>query len=226
MNARPHLLFDFDSTLVEVEALDELFSRTLDGGGVGDGRVGLEARFREITDAGMAGEIPFETSLRERVALLAATRADVAEAARALLTRITPSVARNRGYLSRHRDRIRIVSGGFEELIGPVAHALGLLEGPDRIVANRFAWNDAGRIAGTDATTSLARGGKAGAVRALGLEGEVWAVGDGATDLALREAGIATRFIAFVENRRRAPVVERADAVVGDLDELIRLIDG
>jgi D-3-phosphoglycerate dehydrogenase / 2-oxoglutarate reductase len=211
----PSLLFDFDSTLVQVEGADELFAETLANAPDRDGRL---ARFREITDQGMAGEIPYEQSLRLRVGLLRASRADVARVGEALVDELTPSVHRNRDWIVRNRSRIWIVSGGFHELIAPVATELGIA--PARILAHRFRWSAEGFTVGVDPGTALARGGKPAAVREAGIPAPIWVIGDGATDLELREVGLATHFFAFVENRRRSAVVEAADGVLERLEDL------
>jgi D-3-phosphoglycerate dehydrogenase len=50
-------------------------------------------------------------------------------------------------------------------------------------------------------------------------------IGDGATDLEVRERGLADRFVAFTENRHRDPVVAKADFVAKSMDELIALLE-
>lgn len=215
MAVLPHLIFDFDSTLVTVEAADELFARAL--GSAPDRAARLE-RFRALTDQGMAGKITYSESLEARLALLQANRADVEALGLELVSRITPSVARNRDRLWRNAARVWVISGGFEELILPVVRELGLRT--DRVRAHRFRWTAEDQIDGVDPDTALARGGKVLAVRELALEGPVWIVGDGATDLELRERGLAHRFFAFAENCRRPSVMERADDVLESLDEL------
>jgi D-3-phosphoglycerate dehydrogenase / 2-oxoglutarate reductase len=216
----PNLVFDFDSTLVTVEGADELFARSLASASDAEERI---ERFRRITEQGMAGEISYEESLRTRLRLLDADPGQVAELATELVTRITPSVRRNRQAFRRHRDRIWIVSGGFEELIGPVAEWLGLPT--ERIWAHRLRWNADGRLQGVEPGTALARGGKALALREMGVRSPVWVVGDGITDLELRERGLAERFLAFVENCRRPAVVDAADAVLTSMDELFTLVE-
>lgn len=216
---RPILLIDFDSTLVDAEGLDELFARSVAGTPDGPERT---ARFQAITDRGMAGELSYEESLGARLALLDAPRGAVEALAADLVDRIGPSVRRNAGFFRQYGPGVWVVSGGFQELILPTSRVLGIPD--ERVLAHRFRWDGGGRVSGVDPDTPLARGGKPGAVAALGLEGEVWAVGDGATDLELRDVGLARRFVAYVEHRERPPVMERADHVVRDFDELLELL--
>lgn len=211
----PQLVFDFDSTLVTVEGADELFAHSLEGTPDREART---ARFRDLTDRGMAGEITYAESLRLRLGLLDATRTQVEEVGRRLVEHVTPSVRANRARLARHRERIWIVSGGFEELILPVVRFLGLM--PVQVRAHRFHWGPGERLAGVDPSTALARGGKPEALRELELDRPVWVIGDGATDLELRELGLADRFFAFTENRSRPGIVQHADGVVPRIDHL------
>lgn len=215
------LVFDFDSTLIRSEGLDELFARSLREHP--DRKARLE-EFRALTDRGMSGGLQFQASLENRMALLEADRRLVLEVAGALAADLTPSVARHAPFFRGNRHGIFILSGGFLDLIEPAARVLGIEA--DRIGANRFLFDETGRVAGMDPDTPLARGGKAAAMKEWGLDsGEVWVVGDGATDLELRELGLASRFIAFTENRHREPVVRCADHVARSMDDLLVILE-
>jgi len=217
----PILVFDFDSTLVRSEGLDELFAHSVRDRP--DGGARLE-EFRSITDLGMEGGLPFQASLERRMAALEADRSMVEQVARVLAGDLTRSVARHAPFFHRNRGRIYVVSGGFHELIEPAVRALRIT--PDRIGANRFLFDEAGRVTGLDPDTPLARGGKGAALEEWDLDpARVWVVGDGATDLELRDLGLASRFVAFTENRRREPVIQRADHVAASMDDLLTLLD-
>jgi D-3-phosphoglycerate dehydrogenase / 2-oxoglutarate reductase len=228
----PFLLLDFDSTLVTVESLDELFDRVVSEVGLAaaDGPGG-RTRFRELTDAGMDGTSSQAETLRRRLALFppGTLRPEtVAAAGRAIAEQVAPSVLRNAEFF-RGYDGILIVSGGFSELILPAARRLGIPE--EQVVAHAF--RPARAMKGTlelDPRTPMARGGKVGAIRALAAAGVIpsgrplWILGDGATDLELRTAGVAERFVAFTENVVRPPVVAAADHVARTFDEFLELL--
>jgi D-3-phosphoglycerate dehydrogenase len=215
------LVFDFDSTLVSVEGLDELFARSLADAPDRDSRL---AAFQEITDLGMSGEITAEDSLERRLAVLAADRALVREVGEEIARHLSPSVERHLDFFRVNFSRVGVVSGGFEELILPTLGRLGLPA--SGLQAHRFRYDPSGRILGLDPGTVIAQGGKPAAVARLRSSGEaLWMIGDGATDLEVRERGLADRFIAFTENRRREPVVSKADHVAGSMDELIALLE-
>jgi len=216
------LVFDFDSTLVSVEGLDELFARSLEGAGDRGERI---AAFREITDLGMAGALSADESLSRRLGVLKADRTMVQEVAEAISRTLSPSVTRNLDFFRQRLPWIHVVSGGFEELIVPTLERLGIP--PARLQAHRFRWDPDGRIVGLDPTTVMATGGKPAVLERIRDEGTpVWMVGDGATDLEVREMGLADRFIAFTENRHRDPVVAKADHVAHSMDDLIGLLEG
>ncbi|MBX9576113.1 MAG: phosphoglycerate dehydrogenase [Caulobacteraceae bacterium] len=212
----PTLIFDFDSTLVDFETLELLAELSLaDAPDAAERR----AQVAELTDRAMAGEIGFAEALETRLALLPITREHVQVAAGRATSRLTPSVARNLETLRRHADRLVIVSGGFREVIAPVADLLGVPA--DRVLANDLTHDDAGRVTGVAPSPLLAPHGKAAAIRALNLTGPVVMIGDGWTDAEVKQAGAADRFVAFTEIVRRDRVVAAADLEAATLDEVL-----
>jgi cytosine/adenosine deaminase-related metal-dependent hydrolase len=117
--------------------------------------------------------------------------------------------------------RIVVVSGGLREAVAPFAAALGV---PDADVhAVRVDFDAAGEYAGYDEASPLATAaGKRTLVESLALPAPALAVGDGATDLAIRPAVAA--FAAFTGFVRRAAVVEAAAHVVPDFTHLQELV--
>jgi D-3-phosphoglycerate dehydrogenase len=212
----PTLIFDFDSTLVDFETLELLAELSLaDTPDAAERR----ARVAELTDRAMAGEIGFAEALKERLSLLPITREHVQAAAARATSRLAPSVARNLETLRRHADRLVVVSGGFREVIAPVADLLGVPA--DRVLANDLTYDGAGRVTGVLPNPILQRQGKAAAIRALNLTGPVVMIGDGWTDAEVKQAGAADRFVAFTEIVRRDRVVAAADLEAATLDEVL-----
>ncbi len=219
MNDPTTYVFDFDSTLVRIETLEVLADLALAGR---PDAAAVQAEIARLTDAAMAGDLPFGEALRRRLALLPLTRAHVEALAAHIIDEEAPSVRRNLGFFRENADRIAIVSGGFREIIAPVAAHLGVSAA--RIFANDLIYDEAGRVTGIDAANPLSEaGGKAVAIRAAGFSGEVVMVGDGWTDAEVKLAGAADRFYAFTEIVRRERVVAAADAEVASLDEVLHL---
>ena len=210
-------IFDFDSTLVRIETLEALADIALAGP---PDAAEVRAEIARLTDQAMAGEIGFGEALRRRLALLPLTRDHVRTLADRILDEGTPSVRRNLAFFRSHSDRIVILSGGFREIITPVAERLGVA--PDRVLANDLLYDAEGRVAGVDTANPLSEaGGKPTVIRALGLTGPVVMVGDGWNDAEVKQAGAADRFYAFTEIVRRPPVVASADAEAASNDELL-----
>lgn len=217
MTVRPNYVFDFDSTLVRIETLDALADLALTGAPDADA---VRAEIQRLTDQAMAGEIAFGEALRLRLALLPLTRAHIDALAERILDEGAPSVRRNRQWFLDNADRVAVVSGGFREVIAPIAARLGVAA--DRVLCNDLRYDSEGRVVGVDDANPLSHaGGKAEVIRALNLAGPVIMVGDGWTDAEVKQAGAADRFYAFTEIVRRPSVMAVADVVAASIDELL-----
>lgn len=74
-----------------------------------------------------------------------------------------------------------ILSGGFREVIAPVAELLGV--SPDRVLCNDLIYDADGRVTGVDDANPLSHAdGKPAVIHALNLSGRVVMVGDGWND--------------------------------------------
>jgi phosphoserine phosphatase len=186
------VVMDVDSTLVQGEVIEMLAEQA-----------GCLPQVKEVTDAAMRGELDFEASLRERVALLEGLEA-------AALDRVYEEIELAPGArtmvrtLKRLGYRFAIVSGGFTRVTDRIAADLGI----DFAAANELEVAD-GRLTGRIVGPVLDRAGKAAALRRFADEagvavGATVAVGDGANDLdMLSAAGLGIAFNA-------KPVVQRA----------------
>lgn len=215
--AEPTYVFDFDSTLVRIETLEALADVALTGA---PDAATIRAEVATLTDQAMAGDLPFGEALRRRLALLPLTRTHVAELAGRILEEGTPSVRRNLRFFRENAGRIVILSGGFREIIAPLAAHLHV--SPDRVLCNDLTYDGEGRVTGVDEANPLSRaGGKATSLRTLCLPGPVVMIGDGWTDAEVRLAGAADRFYAFTEIVRRDRVIAAADAEAPSMDEFL-----
>ena len=191
------VVMDVDSTLIQDEVID-LLAR----------EAGCEAAVAEVTARAMAGELDFAESLRERVAALAGTPQS------ALLTvrdavRLTPGARTLCRTLVSLGYKLALVSGGFSEIVGPLAAQLGV----HRFRANTLEVAD-GVLTGRVIPPIVDRAGKAQALREFADEfgfavSRTVAIGDGANDLdMLAAAGLGVAFNA------KPAVAAAADASV------------
>jgi D-3-phosphoglycerate dehydrogenase len=213
----PVFIFDFDSTLVRIETLEALAEIALSDA---PDSAAKKAEIAALTDQAMTGQVDFGTALRRRLELLALTRGHVEALTDRILDEASASIRRNVDFFERHAERVYILSGGFREVIAPLAARLGVA--PDHVLANDLIYDDEGRVTGVDDANPLSRdNGKPEVIKALNLTGTVVMVGDGWTDAEVKLAGAADRFYAFTEVVSRQKVIEVADATAASLDEVL-----
>ncbi len=210
-------IIDFDSTITKVEGLDQLAAIALAHSSDGTKVV---QQIKELTDAGMNGELSLSESLSKRMSLLNANKKHVDALVEFLLENISESFERNKKFLQEYADQILVVSSGFKDFIIPVVSYLGLKA--ENVYANTFIYNDHGDIIGVDNSNVLSQtGGKIELVKSLNLDAHVSVIGDGFTDYEIKQHGLADRFYAFVENVERQKVVDVADFTIKSLDEFL-----
>lgn len=197
------LVLDFDSCLVPVESLEVHAARHL-----GDDPERL-AKLEALTRAGMEGEIDFEDSLQQRLGLMQLERSGLQALGQELAGRTSHGAPQMIDSFQAEGHEVWIVSGGFQEVLMPVARQLGIPEG--RVQGVRAIWDASDRFSGLDDRYPFHRSKIAG----LDTLRPSWArpavgVGDGMTDLALHEAGYVDAFIAYVEHSRRQAVLDKS----------------
>jgi len=217
----PTFIIDFDSTLVAVEALDELAKISLSHN---PHKEKIARQISEITHEAMEGKIDFPTSLAKRFELFQPTSEDVSQITIFLKDHLTPSLSRNKEFFQKYHEQIYIISGGFREYILPVVKELGITE--NHILANTFTYDKKGTITGFDTTNPLSQvNGKVKAVTTLKPKGKICVIGDGITDYQIKEQGKADVFFAFTENVSRKGVIAKADKIIRSFDELLFAYD-
>jgi len=186
------VVMDVDSTLVQGEVIEMLAEQA-----------GCGEEVRAVTEAAMRGELDFEQSLRDRVALLAGLEAAALDRVYDALE-LTPGARTMVRTLKRLGYRFAIVSGGFSAVTDRIAADLGI----DFAASNELEVVE-GRLTGRVLGPVLDRAGKAAALRRFAAEarvspGATVAIGDGANDLdMLSAAGLGIAFNA-------KPVVQQA----------------
>ena len=170
------IVMDVDSTLIQGEVIEMLAAHA-----------GFEDEVAAVTEAAMRGDLDFETSLRERVRLLAGLDASVIDSVFDSIV-VNPGARTLVRTLRRLGYRFAIVSGGFSQITDRLADELGI----HRSRANKLEIVD-GKLTGNLEGDVVDRAGKARALREfaadLGVpEAATIAIGDGANDLDMLEA--------------------------------------
>lgn len=209
MTVSPLVVLDCDSTTIQDEVI-ELIADV----------AGSREAVAEVTERAMRGELDFAESLRERVATLAGTPDSVFADTYARV-RLTPGITELIAEVHRRGGKVGVVSGGFHEVLDPLAKDLGL----DFWRANRLEVID-GKLTGKTVGPIIDGNAKAQALQewssetGIALSASV-AIGDGANDLAMM--GVAAIGISF---NGKPVVVEQADeAIETDLTRAIEFLD-
>jgi len=219
MGKKRFFVFDFDSTLTQVEALDVLAEISL-ANKPAEERNKIVKQIQEITDLGIDGEISFTDSLRRRIDLLKAHKNDLEALITLLKGKISKSIERNKEFFIDHANQIYVISAGFKEFIIPIVAEYHI--SPERVYANTFEFDAQGNIIGFDTNNYLSQhNGKIACLKAMNLPGEIHVIGDGYSDFVMREAGIAHKFFAYTENVAREKVLPVADYITPSLEEFL-----
>ena len=175
--------FDMDSTLIQVEVIDELARLH-----------GVYDEVAAITERAMAGELDFQASFRARVALLKGMSQDA-------LLEVASTVPLSDGAerliraLKHFGYKIAVLSGGFQFVGDQLAARMGI----DHVYANSLEFADGvatGEVAGpiVDATAKARILGELCLAEGISPEQAI-ALGDGANDLPmLAAAGLGIAF--------------------------------
>lgn len=211
MSGYAAVILDADSTLAGIEGIDWLAA--LRGPDVA-------REVARLTDDAMAGLVPLEDVYARRLEIIAPTIAEVAALSRAYLEALDPTAPEALARLRAAGVEVRVVSGGLRHALLPMTRVLGLVDHAVLAVDVRF--DAAGRFAAVVPSPLTTQSGKADVARALRLPRPMLAVGDGATDLAMRHEVDA--FAAYVGFVRRPAVAEAADYEVGSCAEVVELV--
>ncbi len=179
------LIADMDSTIINVECLDELADFA-----------GIKAEIAAITERAMRGELEFEPALRERVGKLKGLALDALQKTYDERVRLNPGAATFVKTMAAHGARCVLVSGGFTFFTSRVAVAAGFQANRANVLLD-----DGATLTGEVQEPILGRKAKLEAMRAETAalkinDKDVLAIGDGANDLDMIKAaglGIAYR---------------------------------
>ena len=215
-----NLIFDFDSTFISLESLDEFILYKLSKN---DNKSELRAKIEKVTNEGMEGNLNFNTSINERLKFLKGNKDSLNFFSKTLKKNISRSFLINKDFIMENSNKILIISGGFTELIAPVVEDFKIKK--DQIYANEFIFNKNGIIKTiSEETLTYKHRTKAHLVKSLNLKGVTHIIGDGITDCDVWRKGYADEFYAFTENMERTVVVNSSKHVINCFDDYIKII--
>jgi phosphoserine phosphatase len=207
------IVFDCDSTLSAIEGIDEL------------ARVCGPDTFEEIealTNAAMNGDVPIDEIFSRRLEIIQPSLATCEQVGQLYIEQIEPTALATLEHLRAEDWEIVIVSGGFTQVIEPLARHLGV----QRVEAVPLKFHEDGTYAGYDTAAPPTRnGGKPEIIKQLKSElrpDYVVMVGDGISDLEAKP--VVDSFIGFGRYAAREKVRSESDHFVSSLDEIPAII--
>lgn len=175
---------DMDSTLIAIECIDEIADM-----------LGIKPKVSAITESAMRGEIGFEASLTQRVALLKGLPIENLQRVYDERLNLNPGAEELIAYLKQSSIKLALVSGGFTFFTNKLKDRLDLdytlaniLEVEDGLLTGRVS----GDIVGAESKATLLLT----LAEELGLEThQIIAMGDGANDLVMmKHAGLSVAY--------------------------------
>jgi phosphoserine phosphatase len=198
---------DVDSTLIQQEVIELLADYA-----------GVMPEVKTITEQAMSGELDFKQSLAKRVGLLEGLSEEIFQWLKPQI-QLTPGVEELISAVHELGGKIGAVSGGFSQVLEPLAIEIGL----DYWMANSLEVRH-GKLTGSLVGPVIDAEAKATALKNWAAESgialqQTIAIGDGANDIQMLQcAGYAVAF-------RPKPVLKQYADLVIEENSLISLVE-
>lgn len=213
------VFFDVDSTVVTTEGID-LIGKCF----------GIMKEISELTHKAMNGNVKFQDAMAERLQLMADHGMTKEKLEKCVKTegvpKWSPGVREFVQMLHKQGTDVYLVSGGFQNMIKPIALELHI---PQKMIyANEILFDEEGNYAGFDRSApTSASGGKPKVLKLMkrkkGYKNMIM-IGDGATDLDARLHGPAKAFIGYGGVSVREKVKNNADWFITSFQEVLDVL--
>lgn len=207
------ICFDVDSTVITEEGIDVLATSL----GVGDA-------VSKLTASAMGGTTLFQNALKARLDLIKPSIENLENIQKEHPLQFTPRLKELIEILHKKGKNIYLVSGGFRQMINPIALQLGI--SVSNIYANNLFFTEDGEYNGFDTNEPTSKdGGKAKVIQELIDKYDykcVIMIGDGATDMQARPP--AKAFIGYGGIIEREKVKNGADWFIKDFNEILSIL--
>ncbi|MBI4006121.1 MAG: HAD-IB family phosphatase [Gammaproteobacteria bacterium] len=175
-----HIYFDCDSTLTTIEGIDTLAHWA-----------GAGQELEELTAAAMDGRTPLDKVYKQRLDRIRPCQAAIQKLANYYVEHLVEGSRELISILNSLGKTVGIISGGVHQAVIAVADTLNISSA--HVYAVRLSFDDCGEYRGFDQSSPLSKSdGKAQIIRQhIPQKTKAVLVGDGMTDVAAAEAGIA-----------------------------------
>ena len=203
------LLLDCDSTLCAIEGVDELAA--LRGSTV-------EQQVIDLTNQAMDGTVPIDQVFGRRLDLIQPSREMCDEVAQMYIEKLSPNAEKVISKLKETGWKTMIISGGFSQVIRPVANQLGI----EDVFAVDLIFDKDGKYQDFDNESPTAKnGGKPEVIKALKKDISPLTtvmMGDGISDLETNT--VVDLFVGYGGVVSRKAVQAQATSFITDFNEL------
>ncbi len=212
-------IFDFDSTLIKLESLDEILMLA------SDNKNDIAIEIDKITKLGMNGDISFSNSLNMRLKIANPTKLHIKKSIQKLKKNISIGIPECIKQIANFAE-IYIVSGGFTDAILPIAKILKIPQ--QNCFANEFIFGKNQEFFGINHKNPMSKnGGKVEVVKNIIDQNnfeKIFVIGDGYTDLEISLAIPKVIFCGFGQNIVREKVLKESKNFFYNTDDLISFI--
>jgi phosphoserine phosphatase len=206
------VVLDVDSTVSAIEGIDWLAARRGEA---------TASRIRALTRDAMQGTVKLEDVYGRRLSIIRPRSEEIDALSHAYVDGVAPGCVDVIRRLHHADVQVMLVSGGLRPALIPLALHLGI--DLDDLHAVNVRFDSGGAYAGFDTSSPLATStGKRVVIERIAPPGPVLAVGDGSTDVVMRD--VVDRFVGFTGFVRRDAVVAQADGTVSSFAELAGLV--
>jgi len=196
------VIFDFDSTLTAIEGIDYLAEL-----------YGVAEQVRAMTRSAMNTHSVTPEMYDDRLQLIRPVQHDIDMLVEKYQQSLMPGVKEAISALQSLEKRVFVISGGLRQALLAVGKFLNIPA--DRIYAVDIYFNDDGKYTGFDRNSPLIGvNGKKSVIQKIEPERPVVFVGDGANDVAARDA--VDLFIGYGGAEYRPPIEEQCEIYIQD----------
>ena len=202
-------MMDVDSTLIQQEVIELLADYA-----------GVMPEVKNITEQAMSGKLDFKQALEKRVSLLEGLSDEIFQWLKPKIE-LTPGVPELIAAVHRLGGKIGAVSGGFSQVLEPLADEIGL----DYWMANNLEVLN-GKLTGSMVGPIIDAEAKATALKSWAVEtgialAQTIAIGDGANDIQMLQcAGYAVAFRPKLVLRQYADLVIEENSLFSLVEKL------
>ncbi len=216
-NKKINLIFDFDSTFIQLETIEILADFALSNN---RDKTKILNKIKDITSLAMLGKLSFDKALSDRISMLNLEQSHIKSTSDFIMQKISKSFNSNIDFFKKNSNNIYIVSGGFKNIIYSTVKQFHIMK--SNIYANEFLYKN-NKIT-IDSNNPLSMDNGKGMV-IKNIDGFNIIIGDGYTDYEVKKNGFADIFIQYIENINRKELNDNADFIAENFNDIIHFIN-